>query len=255
MGTSTSSKGPKNNSPLFPPWADATPDQPVPPPPEGSRFKSFRANMGKYVNSGENQFLRRSLGEYARAATGGSATGARRYGAMSKAGSNLFGVINDLRHGGTGEENAGVNLAALAGKDVDFAIQEIVTALTPGNGDAEKIRAAMNTALSEALEGIDEFNPLDISDDMIVDMMIFYLRECVFEQVIMDSNEAFQKGDLQKCQDAEGALHDLVGSVVDQHMRPYFLDGVTNLTQNQVKDIQQNAVKEVLIEWEGYDPW
>lgn len=254
MGTSTSSKGPKNNSPLVPPWADATPDQPIPPQPEGPRFKPFRVNIGKFVSSGENHYLRRSLGEYARTATGGSAVGARRYGAMSKAGSTLFGVINELRQGGTGEESSGVNLSALSGKDVAFAIQEIVTALTPDNGDAEKVRAAMNTALSEALEGIDEFNPLDISDDVLVDMMIFYLRECVFEQVIMDSNEAFQKGDLQKCQDAEGALHDLIGSVVDQHMRPLFLNGVTNLTQNQVRDIQQNAIKEVLLEWEGYEP-
>ncbi|MDD2735205.1 MAG: hypothetical protein PHF56_14810 [Desulfuromonadaceae bacterium] len=255
MGTSTSSKGPKNNSPLVPPWADDTPDQPIPPPPEGQRFKAFRVNMGKFVNSSENHYLRRSLGEYARAATGGSAIGSRRYGAMSKAGSSLFGVMNELRQGGTGEESSGVDLSALAGKDVDFAIQEIVTALTPENGDAEKIRAAMQPALSEALEGVDEFDPLSISDEMIVDMMIFYLRECVFEQVIMDSNEAFQKGDLQKCQEAEGSLHDLINSVVDQHMRPYLSDGVSNLTQSQVKDIQQNAIKEVLIEWEGYEPW
>lgn len=255
MGTSTSSKGPLNNSPLVPPWADATPDQPIPLPPEGPRFKTFRVNMGKFVSTGEGHYLQRSLGEYARGATGGSAIGARRYGAMSKAGSTLFGVINELRQGGTGEVSTGVNLTALAGKDVDFAIQEIVTALTPNNGDAEKIRAAMNTALSEALEGVEEFNPLDISDDMLINMMIFYLRECVFEQVIMDSNQAFQKGDLQKCQEAEGALHDLVDSVVDQHMRPSFLHGVTNLTQAQVKDIQLSAIREVLIEWEGYEPW
>lgn len=254
MGTSTSSKGPKNNSPLVPPWADASPDQPIPTPPDVQRFKPFRVNMGKFVSSGETYYLRRSLGEYARTATGGSAIGARRYGAMSKAGSTLFGVLNELRQGGTGEESSGVNLSSLTGKDVDFAIQEIVTVLTPDNGDAEKIRAAMNAALSEALQGVEEFNPLEITDDMLIDMMIFYLRECVFEQVIMDSNEAFQKGDLQECQEAEGALHDLVGSVVDQHMRPLFLNGVATLTQNQVRDIQQSAVKEVLIEWEGYEP-
>ncbi|MCM2356838.1 MAG: hypothetical protein NDI77_01705 [Geobacteraceae bacterium] len=255
MGTSTSSKGPNNNAPLVPPWADATPDQPLPPPPEGPRFKSFRSNLGKFVNSGEGHYLRRSLGEYARNATGGAGVGARRFGAMSNAGAALFGVINDLRQGGTGEAISGVDLSALAGKDVDFAIQEIVAVLTPVNGDAEKIRAAMHVALSEALEGIDEFDPLSIGDEMLIDMMIFYLRECVFEQVVMDSKEAFQKGDLQRCQDAEGALHDLVSSVVDQHMRPHFANGLTNLTQNQVKDIQQNAIKEVWIEWEGYEPW
>lgn len=254
MGTSTSSKGPKNNSPLVPPWADATPDQPVPPPPEGPRFKPFRANMGKFVSSGEGHYLLRSLGEYARTATGGAAIGTRRYGAMSKAGSSLFGVINELRQGGTGEANSGINFSFLVGKNVDFAIQEIVTLLTPSNGDAEKIRAAMNVALSEALQGVEEFNPLGISDDTLTDMMVFYIRECVFEQVVMDSNEAFQKGDLQKCQEAEGALHDLVDSVVDQHMRPLFGSGVTNLTQNQVQEIQHKAIKEVWLEWEGYEP-
>jgi hypothetical protein len=83
------------------------------------------------VSSGETHYLRRSLGEYARTATGGSTNGARRYGAMSKAGGKLFGVINEPRQGGTGEESSGVNLSSLTGKDIDFAIQVIVTVLTP----------------------------------------------------------------------------------------------------------------------------
>jgi hypothetical protein len=33
------------------------------------------------------------------------------------------------------------------------------------------------------------------------------------------------------------------------------LHGVTNLTQAQVKDIQLSAIREVLIEWEGYETW
>lgn len=255
MGTSASSKGPGSKTPLVPPWADANPEQPLPPAPEGPRFKSFRVNLGKFVKIGDEQSLRRSIGEYARKATGGASVGTRRFGAVSKAGAAFFGVINDLRQGGTGETIAGMDLSTLAGKDVYFAIQEIVLALTPENGDAEKIRAAMHTALSEALEGVDAFDPLSIDDETLVDMMIFYLRECVFEQVIMDSDKAFQKGDLQKCQEAEGALHDLVGSVVDQHMRPFFVNGVSILMQHQVQEIQQKAIKEVWIEWEGYEPW
>lgn len=254
MGTSMSNKGPNKNSPLVPPWADANPDQPIPPPPAQQRFRSFRVNLGKFVKSGENHYLHRALGEYARTATGGSSIGARRFGAMSKAGVNLFGVINDLRQGGTGKEISGVDLSSLAGKDIDYAIQEIVIALTPENGDAEKIRAAMNTALSEALEGVVEFDPLSISDEVLVNMMIFYLRECIFEQVIMDSDRAFQKGNLQECQDAEEALHDLVASVVDQEMRSLLGNGVANLTPDQVKDIQQKAITEVWTEWEGYEP-
>jgi len=254
MGTSMSNKGPNKNAPLVPPWADTNPDQPMPPPPAEQRFRAFRVNLGKFVKSGENHYLRRALGEYARTSTGGASVGARRFGAMSKVGVNLFGVINDLRQGGTGQEISGVDLSSLVGKDVDYAIQEIVTALTPENGDAEKIKAAMNTALSEALEGVVEFDPLSISDDVLVNMMIFYLRECIFEQVIMDSDRAFQKGNLQECQDAENALHDLVASVVDQEIRSLLGNGVANLTPDQVKDIQQKAITEVWTEWEGYEP-
>src|SRR5512145_1632242 len=188
MGTSMSNKGPNKNAPLVPPWADAEPNQPMPPPPEGPRFKAFRVNMGKFVKTGEAHYLHRALGEYARTTTGGVSTGARRFGATSNAGVNLFGVINDLRQGGTGQAISGIDLSTLTGKDVDYAIQQIVTALTPDNGDAEKIRAALNTALSEALEGTDEFDPSSISDDMLANIMIFYLRECIFEQVIMDSD-------------------------------------------------------------------
>ena len=75
-----------------------------------------------------------------------------------------------------------------------------MNALTPENGDAEKIKAAINTALSEALEGLTEFDPTSISDEMLVNIMIFYLRESIFEQVVMDSDRAFQKGNLQECQ-------------------------------------------------------
>ncbi len=252
MGTSTSSKGPGSNSPLVPPWADSTPDQPLPPPPDEQRFNAFRRNMGKFVKSGETSVLRHSLGKYASQATGGSSVGPRRFGAMSKAGGNLFGVINELRIGGTGEEVAGVVLSDLSGKDINYAIQEIVTSLLPENGDSDKIRVSMNVALSESLEGMEDFDPSMITDDILINMMVFYLRECVFQQVIMDSDKAFQKGSIQECQSAEGELHDLVASIVDESMRPIFSEGTTSLTPQQVNDIQLQAVGEVWGIWEGY---
>jgi len=254
MGTSMSNKGPGKNAPLVPPWADANPDQPAPPPPAEQRFKSFRVNLGKFVTSKEPHHLNRALGEYARKATGGATVGTRRFGAVSKAGAALFGVISDLRQGGSGQAITGVDLSLLTGKDIDYAIQEIVNALTPENGDAEKIKAAINTALSEALEGLTEFDPTSISDEMLVNIMIFYLRESIFEQVVMDSDRAFQKGNLQECQEAEGALHDLIASIVDQEMRHLFGNNIRNLTQDQIKDIQLRAITEVWTEWEGYEP-
>ena len=38
MGTSASSKGPGSGSPLVPPWADSSPDKPIPPNPQTMGF-------------------------------------------------------------------------------------------------------------------------------------------------------------------------------------------------------------------------
>lgn len=254
MGTSASSRGPGSNSPLIPPWADPEPGQPLPPPPETPRFQPFRTHLGKYVSSGNSYYLHKSIGEYARRSTGGAATGPRRFGSVTTAGGVLFDVLNNLRQGGTAEQIAGVDLSALNGKDIDFAIQEIVTALTPNNGDADKIRAAMTMALSECLEGLEEFNATTIDDGMLIDILVYYLRECVFEQVVMDSGKAFQKAIPERVLDAEEALHSLIESVVDKHMRILFSDGITSLNQQRVSDIQKQAILEVWVEWEGYEP-
>jgi len=125
--------------------------------------------------------------------------------------------------------------------------------LTPLNGDAEKIRVAMNVALAEALDGHETFDPTTITDEILTNVLVFYLRECVFEQVVMDSDKAFQKGDLAKCHAAEQALHDLVSIVVDQKLRPYLLGDLDKISAHEISDIQIKAVTDVWKEWEGYD--
>lgn len=253
MGTSASSKGPGSDTPLVPPWADSLPGQPLPPPPETPRFQTFRLNLGKFVGSTDQKYLRRAVGEYARNATGGASVGPRRFGSVTNVGGALYGVINDLRQGGNAESVIGIDLSGLNGRDIDFAIQEIVSALTPHDGDADKIRVAMTTALSECLEGFDEFDATTIDDVMMVDLLVYYLRETVFEQIVMDSDKAFQKSTSVNIIAAEEALHSLVESVVDNHMRKLFSEDVSLLTANQVCDIQLKAISEIWKEWESYD--
>lgn len=253
MGTSSSSRGPGSKSPLVPPWAD-TDGQGAGPVPPDARFTGFRINLGKFVIGGNTDDLRHALAQYASTATGGSAVGPRRFSSMASAGADLFGAMSS--GGGVVGPSAtdtGVDLRELNGVDTDTAIEALLNALVPPNGDSEKVREAMLEALSECLEGLTEFDFSQITDDMLVSMMITYVRECVFTQIVMDSARAFQRsGSVMRIEDAERALYELVRSAVDTHMRPLFAGGVRTLSRKAIEAIQLRAIQAVWTEWENY---
>lgn len=251
MGTSTSSKGANNRSPLVPPWADVDGAGPGPEP-QDNRFKSFRTHLGKYVARGDGQQLRKALGSYARSSTGGSTVGPRRFGASAQAGGGLFGTLNLLR---TNSPNAPVNLAALAGRPTREVINALVDALVPENGDADRIRAALNEALSTCLEGVEVFDFASITDEVLVNVMVAYTVICIFQAIVMDSDKAFTKGATPEAVErAEKDLLQLVEVVTDKHMQPLLQSQVGNLTADQMQAVQLAAIKEVWKEWEDFEP-
>lgn len=255
MGTSSSSRGPGSNSPLVPPWADSDPDKPLPEP-EEKRFREFRTGLGKFVagGGGDTDRLQSALGDYARKATGGSQVGPRRFGSMADAGGKLFGAMAAMRDGqnlGPG----GLDLDDLNGKPTDVAIGKLVEALLPANGDAERIRVALNDALSQALEGQSDFDFDNITDDMISEMMSIYLAECLFEQIAMDSRDAFSKAtDPAQVERAEKAMRALIGAAVDKHLGPLLAGNVRTLNERMVTSLQLRAIVEIWREWEAYEP-
>jgi len=254
MGTSSSSKGPGSNSPLVPPWADSDPSVPLPQP-EAQRFREFRTHLGHFVSGGGNDGtkLHAALGSYARKATGGNAVGARRFGAMASAGGALFDAMSALRDGQ--EPNlTGVDLGTINGRPTEVAIGMLVEALVPMNGDAERIRVALNDALSEALVGQEEFDFNNITDDIIAEMMIAYLTECLFEQIILDSRDAFSKAkDAGQTDQAEKAMRALVRAAADKHMAPLLTGNIRTLNGRMVRDVQLRAIKDIWGEWEAYE--
>ena len=247
MGTSKSSPGPGPNSPLVPPWADSDPEKPLPDPPK-ARFKSFRTALGSYVRSGDDKYLKRALNHYA-AATGGSSIGPRRFGAMAEAGGRLAGLLGDLRQGGDGS-SVDIHLPDLAGKPVEEAIDQIAEALSENHGDTDKIRAALNYALSECLEGQEEFNPANIDDSLIAEIILGYVSDFIFTQIINDSNKAFEKSKSPTDQvRAENRLLELINAVVENHLKRLLDQG--DLRPQTIRKIQLEAIKEVWEEWES----
>lgn len=249
MGTSTSSRGPGGNSPLVPPWAD-TDDQGPGPVPIPQRFKEFRRSLGKFVSGGDQADLRGALGKYATTATGGSAVGPRRFGSMVRAGGALFDTLAAFRDGRAIDR---LNLADLNGQDTDLAIDVIVQALVPEDGDTDRIRVAMNEALSDCLDGYVEFDFAHITDEMLVHVMLAYVSRCVFGQVVLDSKDAFAKAEGSgQAEAAERDLLALVEAATDKHMRPLLSGNVRTFNRTQIEQAQLRAIREVWTEWEAY---
>lgn len=253
MGTSSSSRGPGGNSPLIPPWADSEPNSPQPEP-EAQRFRGFRTHLGQFVSGGgsDQTKLRSALGNYARKATGGGTIGPRRFGVVASVGGALFDAMAALRDGqDTGLP--GIDLGKINGLPTDVVIGMLVQALIPVNGDAERIRVALNDALSEALVGQEEFDFNSITDDVMADMMVAYLCEAIFEQIILDSCDAFAKAqDTGQADRAEKAMHALVYAAADKHMAPLLAGNIRTLNGRMVRDAQMRAIKDIWAEWEEY---
>ena len=249
MGTSQSSTGPGGDSSLIPPWADDQPQE-TQLTPQPARFKGFRQSLGQFVSGGDRNDLERAVGHYARKASGGRESAARRMGSVTQAGAGLFGALTNVP-AGPGE--ASVDLGNLVGLPCKQAISAITQALATDDGDSDKIRVAMSHALAEALDGVGTFDPECITDDVIVDTMIGYLAEAIFRQMVMDSNKAFNKaGTVVQLMRAETELHELIKVVVDKHMGPKLAGNVRIFTRQQMVQIERQAIIDVWKEWEAY---
>ena len=249
MGTSQSSPGPGGGSPLVPPWADDQPQQPLPSP-QASRFGPFRTSLGRAVVSGNRDDFRKAIGHYARKASGGGASAARRMGSVTQVGAGLFGTLTGAT---LGPGEAGIDLGNLAGLPCEQAISAITQALTTEDGDSDKIRAAMNHALVEALDGVEVFDPQHITDDVIVGTIIGYLAESIFLQMVMDSDKSWNKADTPaQAMKAETELRELIKVVVDKHIAPKLLGNVRAINRQKMAQIQRQAIIDAWKEWETY---
>ncbi|MDP2610464.1 MULTISPECIES: hypothetical protein [unclassified Oceanobacter] len=211
---------------------------------------AFRQSLGRFVSGGDRNDLKSAVGHYARKSSGGGGSAARRMGSVTQAGARLFGTLAGVP-AAPGESS--FDLGSLAGLPCELAISAIAQALTTEDGDSDKIRAAMNHALVEALDGVETFDPQCITDDVIVDTMIGYLAESIFLQMVMDSDKAWNKADTPaQAMRAETELRELIKVVVDKHMAPKLAGNVRNVSRQQMAQIERQAIIDAWKEWEAY---
>lgn len=252
MGTSSSKGGSGGGSPLLPPWVDQPPGPP--PKPEKDRFRNFRLNLGKFVNSGDAKDLRSSVGHFARSSSGGASVAKNRISPIASVGGNLVGLISDLQSGGDGASLAGEDLTSCLGADIDVAVEKIVDALTPDNGDADKISAAMQSALLEVLEDDATFDPLSITSDDLISLVCAYLVEAIFLWIVSESDKSFQKADTgPQANKAEASLRELVKVSVEDAIGAKNLTNIGALKPNDIAEIEREVTHDVFQVWEGYE--
>ncbi len=238
--------------PLLPPWVDQGPG-PLPEP-DKDRFRTFRLKLGKFVSSGDAKDLRSAVGHFARSSSGGASVAKTRISPIATVGGNLIGLISDLQSGGDGTALAGEDLSSCLGAEIDVAIEKIVEALTPDNGDADKISAAMQSALLEVLEDDASFDPLSISSDDLVSLISAYLVEAIFLWIISESDKSFQKADSgPKANKAEASLRELVKVSVEDALGAKNLTNIGALKPNDIAELEREVTHEVFQVWEGYE--
>ncbi|MCD9481734.1 hypothetical protein [Photobacterium phosphoreum] len=273
MGTSMSSKGPNGTNPLVPPWAqdgdsvvisdengnesemsnDEVQDKvegPIPTEVNPTRFTAARRAFGEYAKSGRTQDLKKSLQKYSSNSTGKGRGFSKRMASGVTAGTGLYGLLT----GGTvTTTNGTLNLSNLSGLSVDQAIDQISELLTPLSADADNVRSAINFALSEAIEDCEEFDDVTFTPELTGQIFTYYLTDLIFQQVVIDMGKAWFKAETPIRQiKMETELRELIKMIVDVKLDKETNGDFSNISNNQISQIQIAAIQETINEWENF---
>ncbi|GHV04991.1 hypothetical protein AGMMS50229_07340 [Campylobacterota bacterium] len=206
--------------------------------------------MTEYVKSGGRNTLKTALGHYARISTGGAGVAIRRFGNITKTGGTL---LTFLATGQAPSNAPRFDFNQIAGKPVEEAISIITDNLIALNGDSDRIRTAMNNALTEALEGADIFDPNNMTEDMLADITINYLTESIFIDVQQNAGASFNYlANPIELVSRLNDLHELIRAIVDKNLSGKLENGIRVLNATQITDLQRQTIIEVWREWEKY---
>ena len=290
MGTSASSTGPNNKSPLLPPWAeqgepvqvgtgyggtqDGEDDQqeledkepsseidngkvqaqipgPVPNIPSPNRLTGARRSFGDYAKSdGNSSNLRGSLKKYSSSSGGGSGT-SRRLASGITAGSGLLGMMQGDSVNANGRT---LSLSELNGLSTDQAIDRISEHLAPENGDADSVRLALDFALAEVLPEEESFDESMFTADVIQEAISCYLTDLIFQDVVNGMGKAwFHAEHPSKHHRMEEELRDLIKVITQSKVEKVMNDNGGNISQDNIAKVQIDAISLTVDEWESFN--
>ncbi|OEE51648.1 hypothetical protein [Vibrio splendidus] len=292
MGTSASSTGPNNQSPLVPPWADqsdpiqfgsgdeayGTQDSSDSDGQDSSNDPNQEIDNGKVqdqipgsldASARPNRLVgaRRSFGEYASGGGGTSnlRSSLRKYAKGSGGGSGTSRRLASGISAGTGLlrmmsgdsvtiNNNTLSLSELNGLTTDQAIDRITEHLTPDNGDSDAVRIALDYALAEALPDDADFNADVITEDVMHEALSCYLTDLIFQDIVTGMGRAwFHTEHASKHHRMEEELRELVKVVTQEQVEKVTHGNAGNITKSNITQLQIDAITQTVEVWESYN--
>ncbi|QYJ93638.1 hypothetical protein [Shewanella spartinae] len=293
MGTSASSRGPKDKNPLIPPWAEGGDGLSIDP--NSDSDGDLGDVGGDEVNDGEHnaqevdnnkvqqeigppdhtqlpqkrfKSARQAFGRYASA--GGTTSDLRRSlksyakkssgsgkGASRRLASGITagsGLVGMMRGDSVTVGNQSLSLNDLQGLTTDQAIDRIASHLAPDNSDSDSVRIAMNYALEEALPDTQDFDPASFTDEVIQDAISCYLTDLIFQDVVTGMGEAWFKAEVAtKHHKMESELRELIKVITQQEMDKATNGNPSDITKHNIRKIQIEAISKTVDYWEKFN--
>lgn len=292
MGTSASSTGPNNRSPLLPPWAeqgdpvevgagdgDWQDSQQAPDEDGTDSNKTSREIDNEKVQEqipgpvpnipSPNRLAgaRRSFGDYAK--SGGNSSNLRgslkKYSKSSGGGSGTSrrlasgitagsGLLGMMQGDSVRVNDRTLTISDLNGLSTDQAIDRISEHLTPENGDAESVRLAIDFALAEVLPEEDTFDESMFTDEVVQEAISCYLTDLIFQDVVNGMGKAwFHAEHPSKHHRMEEELRDLIKVITQSKVEKVTRDNGGDISQDNIAKIQIDAISQTVDEWESFN--
>jgi len=224
MGTSTSNRGQKGNTPLVPSWLGDNDgeQQPVQPQPvDPKRFSIPRSNFTRYVNSGGGGGgnLHRAASNYIRHSLGGSQNATTRLGSARNSTTRLLSVFSSFANNGVAETSRVFKLGDIIGKSASDILLGIMDFVCPDGGSTDE-GIARNSYI-EALSTLPEWENKPIESLTPPEFLAFaeiYMANVIEGRLVNDiGNKLFAlPKDVAQVESLQGQLKDYIkGAVSD----------------------------------------
>lgn len=207
MGTSASSMGARNNSPIIPEWLAPETGNCLTP---ANRFNQPRKFAREFLCTLDSSSIRKALKEYVRKSLGGHSSAGLRFVSFSKVAAD---ILTSLHGEGFVKED---NIRNLSGLSPDELLDLILSQCCPVNGDADKIRDACIEAYSNTQDEYPKLDPFNLTDEQLAFLITEMLSQMLFYQFLNDLGKAFFASASPNAKiDLENQVLDLIREITD----------------------------------------
>jgi len=269
MGTSSSSSGPRSNTPLVPSWlddgdvnsppgggnadewmpgdqdkpeddSDSQTRPPVPPSALIGRFRGARMNFSRFAGSGggDKRALQRAVRDYVHNGMGGTSNAVKRMGVSRTATANALRLFRTIEHYGLQETLRHLNLEALAGHGVQDVFLGLTEVICQDGGLIDE--AIVRDAWLETVAELDQFgieNLNSLLPEQIRALFLGFIAHSIVVRLYQDigvNGFKFAK-DLENIDSLDMQLRDYIKRGVHDSFR----GDIAILSSRTDQDIQQ----------------